>query len=191
MSRDPEHESGGIQGPDTGPGNPPEGGSPRQVMTRRRFAIVGTQVVGAGVTVILGVPIVGFLLSPLFRSKALVWRRAGNLYEVPVGTPTKLEVDFPPHSAWGGVEERYAVYVYRYGDQLNEVRVFSNICTHMECPVRWEPSLGLFLCPCHGGLYDLTGLNVGGPPPKPLPQWVHEIRSDGTIFVRNQLNEFI
>jgi len=71
------------------------------------------------------------------------------------------------------------------------VRVFSNICSHMQCPVRWEPTLKLFLCPCHGGLYDLRGVNVGGPPPKPLPQWQHRVDRDGILYVTNRLTEQI
>jgi Rieske Fe-S protein len=47
-----------------------------------------------------------------------------------------------------------------------------------------------FLCPCHGGLYDISGVNVGGPPPKPLPEYVHRI--DGTtLYIENRFTEDI
>ena len=39
-----------------------------------------------------------------------------------------------------------------------------------------------------GGLYDINGQNIGGPPPKPLPQYVH--RLDGTtLYVENKYTE--
>jgi cytochrome b6-f complex iron-sulfur subunit len=45
---------------------------------------------------------------------------------------------------------------------------FSAICTHMGCTV--APSGNKLNCPCHGSVFDaLTGKNVGGPAPKPLP----------------------
>jgi Rieske Fe-S protein len=45
---------------------------------------------------------------------------------------------------------------------------FSAICTHMGCTV--APSGAKLNCPCHGSVFDaLTGKNVGGPAPKPLP----------------------
>jgi menaquinol-cytochrome c reductase iron-sulfur subunit len=160
-------------------------------VSRRRFAVVGTQIVGIGVTVMLGVPIVGFLLNPLFRSREIAEIAVGSITGIPLGVPTKLEFQFVPQSAWPAAEPNYAVYVVRFGPSLTQTRVFSNVCSHMQCPVRWEPALNLFLCPCHGGLYNIEGVNIGGPPPKPLPQWVHRIDSSGILYVKNELNEQI
>jgi Rieske Fe-S protein len=81
-----------------------------------------------------------------------------------------------------------AVYVVRVGQGY---KVLSNVCSHMQCPVRWQPDLGQFLCPCHGGLYDRTGLNIGGPPPKPLPEFVHRIDGNGVLFIQNRFTEQI
>jgi menaquinol-cytochrome c reductase iron-sulfur subunit len=61
----------------------------------------------------------------------------------------------------------------------------------MQCDVHWEEEMQLFLCPCHGGLYNRWGLNVGGPPPKPLPEYRHRIDADGVLYVRDQLLEEI
>jgi menaquinol-cytochrome c reductase iron-sulfur subunit len=153
-------------------------------LSRRQFGILGTQVSAAVVTVLLGIPIVGFLISPLFRQQQVVWRKVGDIADVPDGEPTKFEVAFPL-DAWTTAESNLAVYVVKTG---GDTRIFSNVCTHMQCPVRWDDALRQFLCPCHGGLYDINGTNVGGPPPKPLPQYVHRI--DGTtLFVQNRFTE--
>lgn len=153
-------------------------------LSRRQFGVLGTQVSGAVIAVLLGIPIVGFLISPLFRQQQAVWRKVGDIAGVPDGEPTKFEVAFP-QDVWTTAEENLAVYVVKAG---NDTKVFSNVCTHMQCPVRWQADLGQFLCPCHGGLYDITGKNVGGPPPKPLPQYVHRI--DGTtLFIQNSFTE--
>jgi menaquinol-cytochrome c reductase iron-sulfur subunit len=160
-------------------------------VSRRRFAVLGTQVVGAGVALMLGVPIVGFLLNPIFRTRIITEHTVGYIGNVPLDTPTPFEFPFNPQSSWQAPLPDYLIYVVRFGDAVDQVRVFSNICSHMQCPVRWQPELKLFLCPCHGGLYDLRGTNVGGPPPKPLPQWQHRVDQDGILYVTNRLTEQI
>ncbi|HYM49266.1 MAG TPA: ubiquinol-cytochrome c reductase iron-sulfur subunit [Candidatus Limnocylindrales bacterium] len=161
----------------------------RRELSRRRFAIAGTQVVGAGVAVMLGVPIVGFLLNPIFRPRSIIEQKVGFIGNIPPDQPTPFKFPFSPQSSWPAPEANYILYVVRSGSGLDQVRVFSNICSHMQCPVRWDPALKLFLCPCHGGLYDLNGVNVGGPPPRPLPQWVHRIDGNGVLYVTNALTE--
>lgn len=50
-------------------------------------------------------------------------------------------------------------------------RAFSAICTHLGCIVAWDGSGKQIVCPCHGGVFDLNGKVVAGPPPRPLPQY--------------------
>src|SRR5439155_5766266 len=61
-------------------------------LSRRQFALLGTQVAGAVVTVLLGIPIVGFILSPIFRRQQAVWREVGDMTGVPDREPTKFEI---------------------------------------------------------------------------------------------------
>ena len=156
--------------------------------TRRRLLVLGTQLSGGLVAAFLGVPIVGWALRPLFDTRRDVWRSIGRLGDLPVEQPVAMRVGFPPQpQSWSSQEDQWVVYVVRYRD--GSIRTFSNICTHMQCGVRWQASIGQFLCPCHGGLYAITGANVGGPPPRPLPRWVHRIEPDGTVMLKNQLDE--
>jgi menaquinol-cytochrome c reductase iron-sulfur subunit len=37
--------------------------------------------------------------------------------------------------------------------------------------VRWVDAAERFICPCHGGVYDLLGRRVGGPPVRPLDRF--------------------
>jgi Rieske Fe-S protein len=72
-------------------------------------------------------------------------------------------------------------------DALN---VLSSSCAHLGCPVRWitREGEGEFLCPCHGGIYNINGEYVAGPPPRDLYSYDFEVREDGTIYVRHQFN---
>ena len=47
----------------------------------------------------------------------------------------------------------------------------SDICTHAGCQVQYYSSQKEFYCPCHGGVYDINGKVVGGPPPAPLQKY--------------------
>jgi cytochrome b6-f complex iron-sulfur subunit len=49
-----------------------------------------------------------------------------------------------------------------------EYRAFSATCTHLDCIVGYQKDRSRIFCNCHGGVYDLSGRNVSGPPPKPL-----------------------
>jgi Rieske Fe-S protein len=56
-------------------------------------------------------------------------------------------------------------------------------CAHLGCPVSWFAQSGLFMCPCHGGVYYATGEHASGPPPRGLYHYVWEVR-DGELWVR-------
>ncbi len=51
-------------------------------------------------------------------------------------------------------------------------------CAHLGCPVRWVPAAERFICPCHGGVYDLLGRRVAGPPVRPLDRFYTRV-ADG------------
>lgn len=59
-----------------------------------------------------------------------------------------------------------------------ELRAFSAICTHLACTVQYREDLGHVWCACHNGHYDLNGVNIAGPPPRPLPKY--DVRLTGS-----------
>ncbi len=63
-----------------------------------------------------------------------------------------------------------------------EYKAFSALCTHLDCTVQYRPEERRFWCPCHNGFFDLNGINVAGPPPKPLTAYVVNVQ-DNDIFV--------
>jgi cytochrome b6-f complex iron-sulfur subunit len=50
-------------------------------------------------------------------------------------------------------------------------RAYSAICTHLGCIVKWDPATQKILCPCHAGSFGPDGKVLGGPPPRPLPEY--------------------
>jgi Rieske Fe-S protein len=72
---------------------------------------------------------------------------------------------------------------------MDKLNVLSNSCAHLGCPVRWMSDKQLYLCPCHGGLYDINGGWVGGPPPRGMYRYTDaEVREDGKLYVRHKFD---
>jgi menaquinol-cytochrome c reductase iron-sulfur subunit len=162
-------------------------------VSRRRFLRLGTNLGAGMIGLMLSIPAIGFLVGPLFQKRRTSWVRVGDIDDVPVGLPTPFTVSMPIGEGPPTPPVDRIVYVVKTGGQLY---TFANTCTHMQCNVHWDPQFGQFLCPCHGGLYEIDGRNVGGPPPSPLPQWVHRTFVDpGTghtiLEVQNQYDESI
>ena len=78
-----------------------------------------------------------------------------------------------------GEAGKTTVYVRRLNaaidtDRLDRDSLYIAIthrCAHLGCPVRWVDAAERFICPCHGGVYDLLGRRVGGPPVRPLDRF--------------------
>jgi cytochrome b6-f complex iron-sulfur subunit len=66
-------------------------------------------------------------------------------------------------------------------------RAFSARCTHLSCTVRYRQDLGMIWCPCHDGRFDLTGKNVSGPPPRPLPEHTVVLRGDEVYVAETEV----
>lgn len=59
-----------------------------------------------------------------------------------------------------------------------ELRAFTAVCTHLDCTVQFKKDEGLIWCACHNGRYNLQGINVSGPPPRPLTPLVVTLQGD-------------
>ena len=140
-----------------------------ELVGRRKFLGKMSLALGALASAVVGIPIVGFLLSPLVRKVPQSWRPVGAVEKFKIGDT--VEVTFLDASPlpWAGVAAQTAAWLRR--DTEEEFIAFSVDCTHLGCPVRWLPQADLFMCPCHGGVYYKDGKVAAGPPPKPLPRY--------------------
>ena len=79
--------------------------------------------------------------------------------------------------------------IFRFGSQPailikdtnGELKAFSAVCTHLACIVQYRSDINQIWCACHNGHFDLNGRNVEGPPPKPLEQYVVNVRADQIV----------
>lgn len=135
-------------------------------LPRRRFLSLGIGSVGA----ILGLSYVGmigyFLNPPAANAQPL--QEVGKVADFTEGTPKLVAYK------GGSVEE--GLYVVNLGREGWLALDFH--CTHLQCAVNWVEAAKQFICPCHGGVYDLKGNVLAGPPPRPLRMRVISVIGD-------------
>lgn len=147
----------------------PQSASRRRFLNRLSLALSGA--IGA----IIGIPIVSFLLAPLFTKPREEWRAVGPVTNYRVGETVEAVIDDPSPLAWAGLASQTAVWLRRETD--TRFIAFAVNCTHLGCPVRWLQDANLFMCPCHGGVFYRDGQVAGGPPREPLIQYQVRIRN--------------
>jgi menaquinol-cytochrome c reductase iron-sulfur subunit len=149
--------------------------------TRRRFLLALGLTLDALAAVLVGIPVIGYLLGPIRRRAAQSWISLGALDRFPEGQTRLAIYQNPFHVAWDGPTAKIACWVRRIeGEQF---QVFAINCTHLGCPVRWFAPSRLFMCPCHGGAYYEDGTRASGPPPRGLFEYDYEIR-DGQLWIQ-------
>lgn len=151
---------------------------PSNRLSRRDFVKAATTAIGGFMGLVMGVPFIGYLLSPALReSKDTAWIDLGSLDKYPVGTtPTSFDFTQTSVNGWERTALNYGVYVVRQDEKT--LRVLSNICTHLGCHVTWHPDIQHYVSPCHDGHFDLQGKVVSGPPPRPLDEFITKVEND-------------
>ena len=150
-----------------------------QAPDRRTFFKRLVNGIGAAIATILGVPLVGFYGLPALRAPRAGWRECGPVDEFPVGDIKLVPLRPLERRSWPEAWGTEAAWVYRKSDQ--EFVVYNLHCTHVGCPVNWSPQARRFFSPCHGGVFDVDGRVLAGPPPRPLDRYETTVES-GVLF---------
>ena len=153
----------------------------RDQLSRGDFIKAMTAGIGVCMAALVGLPSLAYLLSPALKAQADDAGRVplGPLEEYLVGTPTRFEFTRTKVNGWERTATNYGMFVVRFSE--DEVRIFSDICTHLACRVSWHPELGHYVSPCHDGHFDILGGNISGPPPRPLDEFRTEVE-DGVLY---------
>ncbi len=147
---------------------------PTPEVDRRGFLLRAGVVLQALAATIVALPVLGYLLGS-FRSgrDEQKWVRLGPVSGFAEGRTRMATYRNPFRVAWDGGTDEIPCWVRRVrGDTF---QVFSVHCTHLGCPVRWFQESGLFMCPCHGGVFYADGSRAAGPPPRDLYRYRHKV----------------
>jgi menaquinol-cytochrome c reductase iron-sulfur subunit len=147
---------------------------------RRRFLGRLSIALSVLAAALVGVPVVGFIIGPLIQTEQRVWRRVGAVNDFQIGQTVKVTFEDPSPMEWAGVTALTAAWLRRL--DAERFVAFAINCAHLGCPVRWLPKAGLFMCPCHGGVYYADGSVAAGPPPRGLFKYPVRVR-DGQVEI--------
>lgn len=56
-------------------------------------------------------------------------------------------------------------------------------CVHLGCTVPWISGDELFICPCHGSVYEYNGSRISGPAPRALDAMPVTVDDEGNVAV--------
>lgn len=151
-------------------------------LSRRDFVTITVGAIGAIITVIIGLPAIGYILSPAVKTqKTDAWVSLGPLENYPIGIPTLFTFTRTRVNGWEKTVNSFGVYVWR--ETENNTVTYSNWCTHLSCRVTWNEEEEVYICPCHDGFFDEHGKVVAGPPPRPLDRYENKVE-DGILSIR-------
>jgi Rieske Fe-S protein len=132
----------------------------------------------------LAVPILRYVLSPVTRGRGnayFQWVSLGRVSAFPEGETRLATFRNPNVMPADGETVDTACWVRRIEGE--KFQVFAINCAHLGCPVRWFQQSGLFMCPCHGGVYYSDGSRASGPPERGLFEYAYKVK-DGLVTIQ-------
>jgi menaquinol-cytochrome c reductase iron-sulfur subunit len=149
--------------------------------SRRRFLLKLGAALNLLAAALIGVPVIGFLLSSFRRQiRPGSWVRLGPVESFPENQTRLATFRNPYTRPWDGTTADIPCWVRRIGGE--QFQVFAINCTHLGCPVRWFQESRLFMCPCHGGVFYQDGSHAAGPPPRGLFEYKYKIEG-GQLWI--------
>jgi menaquinol-cytochrome c reductase iron-sulfur subunit len=147
-----------------------------ETVTRRRFMTGTANGLGFAAAMSFTLPALGFAIGPIFKSTPHRWETVGTIDQFPENNYVPVVVTLTPGIGEAG---KATVYMRKHNpaidtdpyDRNTRFIAITSRCAHLGCPVRWVDAAERFICPCHGGVYDLLGVPVGGPPVRPLDRF--------------------
>lgn len=154
---------------------------PRQPTRRKALFSIGVAL-DAIAGVLLAIPLAGYIFSSAIKRKdPRSWISLGPVDSFPENQTRMAVYRNPFTRPWDGDTANIPCWVRRV--QGEQFQVFAVNCTHLGCPVRWFEQSGLFMCPCHGGVYYEDGSRASGPPPRGLFEYTHKIEN-GQLWIK-------
>jgi menaquinol-cytochrome c reductase iron-sulfur subunit len=154
-----------------------------ETVTRRRFMTGSAHTAGAIAAGAFALPALGFAIGPIFKKTPHRWETVGTTSDFNENNYVPVTFTLTPGIGEAGETTAYVrkfnptIDTDPYDKDMKFIAISSR-CAHLGCPVRWVDAAERFICPCHGGVYDLLGRRVGGPPPRPLDRFYTRVEGE-------------
>lgn len=150
------------------------------VDTRRRFLGYAIAGIFSTIAASLGGAAAGYLRGPSVGAGPGPWVSLGSIRDFQPDVPTEVVCRFPSVAAGRADVRQRRVYVLRPTN--GRVLVLSTECPHLGCGVHWDSAIRQYVCPCHGGTFDVEGRVLAGPPPRPLGRYSLKVEQDELLI---------
>lgn len=141
---------------------------------RREFinSLLGLGGVGGLASIVY--PVFQYLIPPEITEPQVSSMKVGRLKDFPLNSSKIVRFGRTP--------------VILIRSSAEEFKALGATCTHLDCIVQYNQARKQIICACHNGVYDLSGKNISGPPPKPLPEYLVSIIDDEVVLseLKNQ-----
>jgi quinol---cytochrome c reductase iron-sulfur subunit, bacillus type len=148
------------------------------VSGRRSFLVRLIATVHAAIGGTLAFVLGGATLAPAFARRSDAWLRAASLDVLRDDEPVPVTLRVVRQDGFTQVVDRTVVYLVKSGDR---VRALHSTCTHLGCRTSYDRDTRRILCPCHGGVYDVQGNVIAGPPPAALQGLSTRVENDSVL----------
>jgi len=163
-------------------------------MTRRDFYRYGTFVLGGLMKLVIAVPAVAYLISPL-RKKSVSggensFDTLTSLSQLPVGIPRSFAIIRGVTDAWVKYPGEPIGSVWLLRESESRVIAYTAECPHLGCAINLTADSKSFLCPCHTSAFDLQGKPTNQIPPRSMDTLEVELSSDPDPKVKVKFERF-
>jgi Rieske Fe-S protein len=148
---------------------------------RRNFLVRAITAIQATMAATVAFVVGATTLAPSFSRREETWLQAAALDALPENQPVPVTLRVTRSDGYSQVVDRTVVYLVRTGNE--DVRALQSTCTHLGCRTSYDRKTKRILCPCHGGVFDVHGNVIDGPPPTPLPTLSTRVEN-GNVLVQ-------
>lgn len=155
----------------------------KKQVSRRGFLGIATGAVGGAIALLLGIPLLGSFVSPLFARRKVEseWVDLGRISDIPIGQPVMVKWTVLKLDGWMSEPQEKTVWVYSTDGE--NFTVWNPRCTHLGCLTYFDDQKNTINSPCHAGVFALPdGKVIAGPPPRPLDALPAKIEG-GKLFI--------
>jgi menaquinol-cytochrome c reductase iron-sulfur subunit len=171
--------------------------------TRRDFHRIGTFLLGGLMALVLAVPGVGYLLTPILKRRGSGAETSdgadesyfdlARLSELTEGVPKSFSILAERQDAWVRYprEPLGSVWLLRQPAGSSEpVIAYTAECPHLGCSVNLSADGQRFACPCHNSAFTLEGTPVNSIPPRPMDRLAVQLSDDADPRIRVRFERF-
>ena len=164
-------------------------------MTRRDFYQAGTLLLSGLIGLVLSVPGVAYLVSPLRKGteEGEGFESLTRLSQLKAGEPRAFAIIADTQDAWVRYpkEPIGSVWLIRQPEGVEPpVLAFSAECPHLGCAINLGADAKHFICPCHTSAFAMDGKPMNKIPPRPMDRLDVELSKDADPIVRVRFQRF-